>query len=197
MPETRKVCASSTLSIVDLEQPQEVKRIDLAPHTRPHGVAWFAADRIAVTTEGSRHLLILDPDGGRIVSAIETAQETSHMVVVSADARRAYVTNIGSGTTTAIDLFNRRTLKDIATGAGDDEDSRVGFPAALDTTVRPDRAALPCNRSPDILRSLACIRGGRSPDRAGPTTAGLHGASPNQARTQQRSTPVSPCDGSG
>ena len=43
----------STLSIVDLGQPRETSRIDLAPHSRPHGVAWFAADRIAVTTEGS------------------------------------------------------------------------------------------------------------------------------------------------
>ena len=40
------------------------------------------------------------------------------MVVVSADARRAYVTNIGSGTTTAIDLVDGRKLEDIATGAG-------------------------------------------------------------------------------
>ena len=108
----------STLSIIDLAQPREIRRIDLAPHTRPHGVAWFAADRIAVTTEGSRHVLVIDPAGGRIVSAIETAQETSHMVVVSADARRAYVTNIGSGTATAIDLVTGRKLTDLPTGAG-------------------------------------------------------------------------------
>jgi YVTN family beta-propeller protein len=108
----------STLSIVDVEQPHEIRRIDLAPHTRPHGVAWFAADRIAVTTEGSMHVLVVDPDGGEVVSAIETAQETSHMVVVSADKRRAYVTNIGSGTTTAIDLVNERKLQDMPTGGG-------------------------------------------------------------------------------
>ena len=108
----------STVSIIDLEQPQEARRIDLAPHTRPHGVAWYAADRIAVTTEGSRHLLIVDPEDGKSIRTIETAQETSHMVVVSADARRAYVTNIGSGTTTAIDLVEGRKLRDIATGAG-------------------------------------------------------------------------------
>jgi YVTN family beta-propeller protein len=108
----------STVSIVDLEQPQEIRRIDLAQHTRPHGVAWYAADRIAVTTEGSSHLLILDPTSGGIVGTIATAQETSHMIVVSADARRAYVTNIGSGTTTAIDLVAGRKLADIATGAG-------------------------------------------------------------------------------
>jgi YVTN family beta-propeller protein len=40
------------------------------------------------------------------------------MVVVSADARRAYVTNIGSGTTTALDLVAGRKLGDIATGSG-------------------------------------------------------------------------------
>jgi DNA-binding beta-propeller fold protein YncE len=108
----------STLSIVDLGQPREIRRIDLAPHTRPHGVAWFAPDRIAVTTEGTKHLVIVDPDAGRVLSAIETGQDVSHMVSVSADATRAYVTNIGSGTTTALDLVAGRKLGDIATGAG-------------------------------------------------------------------------------
>jgi DNA-binding beta-propeller fold protein YncE len=108
----------STLSIVDLEQPRELRRIDLAPHTRPHGVAWFAPDRIAVTTEGSKHLLVVEPESGRIVSAIATDQDVSHMVVVDAGGQRAYVTNIGSGTTTALDLAAGRKLTDLATGAG-------------------------------------------------------------------------------
>jgi len=108
----------STLSIIDLEQPRELRRIDLAPHTRPHGVAWFAADRIAVTTEGSKHLLVVEPESGRIVSAIATDQDVSHMVVVDAGGQRAYVTNIGSGTTTALDLAASRKLTDLATGTG-------------------------------------------------------------------------------
>jgi DNA-binding beta-propeller fold protein YncE len=108
----------STLSIVDLEQPRELRRIDLAPHTRPHGVAWFAPDRVAVTTEGSKHLLIVEPESGRIVSAIATDQDVSHMVVVDAGGQRAYVTNIGSGTMTALDLAAGRKLTDLATGAG-------------------------------------------------------------------------------
>jgi len=40
------------------------------------------------------------------------------MVVVSADARRASATNIGSGTVTAIDLVTGRKLLDLPTGAG-------------------------------------------------------------------------------
>lgn len=121
----------STLSIVDLAQPRELKRIDLAPHSRPHGVDWFAADRIAVTAEGSRHLLIVDPGSGRVVNAIATGQDLSHMVAVGADGKRAYVTNIGSGTVSAVDLESGRKLGDVATGAGSE---------AL--AVTPDGAAL-------------------------------------------------------
>lgn len=108
----------STLSIVDLEQPRELRRIDLAPHSRPHGVAWFAPNRVAVTAEGSKHLLVVEPETGRIVTAIETGQEVSHMLAVDVGGRRAYVTNIGSGTTTALDLAAGRKLGDVATGAG-------------------------------------------------------------------------------
>ena len=108
----------STLSIVDLEQAKELRRIELAPHTRPHGVAWYAPDRIAVTSEGSKHLLVVDPEAGQIVSAIATAQEVSHMVAVSGDGARAYVTSIGSGTSTALDLVAGRKLGDVATGGG-------------------------------------------------------------------------------
>lgn len=108
----------STLSIVDLADPREIRRIDLDPHSRPHGVDWYADARIAVTVEGSRHLLVVDPDAGRIVTAIETGQETTHMVAVAGDGARAYATNIGSGTTTAVDLQAGRKLADIATGAG-------------------------------------------------------------------------------
>ena len=108
----------TTLSIVDVEQPRELRRIDLAPHTRPHGVAWYAPDRIAVTTEGSKHLLVVDADSGRIIAALETAQDVSHMVAVSTDAKRAYVTSIGSGTVTAFDLVAGGRLRDVATGAG-------------------------------------------------------------------------------
>jgi len=110
--------SGTSLSIVDLDQPRELQRIDLAPHSRPHGVAWYAPDRIAVTAEGSRHLLVVEPSSGRVVSAIETGQDVSHMVAVSADGSRAYVTNIGSGTVTAFDLVAGRKLGDIATGAG-------------------------------------------------------------------------------
>jgi DNA-binding beta-propeller fold protein YncE len=162
----------STLSIVDLEQPHEMRRIDLAPHTRPHGVAWFAADRIAVTTDGSQHLLVVEPETGHIVRTIATAQETSHMVVVSADKRRAYVTSIGSGTATAIDLVAGRKLLDIPTGGGSEAlaltlDGRElwvaaradGHIAVVDTAALVVKARLPL---PGIPIRIAMTPDGRT-----------------------------------
>lgn len=109
----------STLSVVDLEQPRELRRIDLAPHTRPHGVAWYATDRVAVTTEGSAHLLLVDPLAGTIVAKITTGQEASHMVAVAPDARRAYVANIDSGSVTAAALdAPTAPVRTAPTGAG-------------------------------------------------------------------------------
>ena len=146
----------TALSIVDLVEPRELLRIDLAPHSRPHGVAWFAADRIAVTAEGSGQLLVVDPDAGRVVAAIATGQDISHMVVVSRDGARAYVTNIGSGTTTALDLAAGRKLGDAATGAGSEAlaltpDGRelwvaaraAGSIAVLDTSTLEIAARIP------------------------------------------------------
>lgn len=108
----------STLSVVDLGQPRELRRIDLAPHTRPHGVAWFAPDRVAATTEGSQHLLVVDPHAGRVVATFETGQEVSHMVAVAPGGRRAHVANIGSGSVTAVALDDPASVRSVATGRG-------------------------------------------------------------------------------
>lgn len=108
----------STLSIIDLEYPRELRRIELGEHRRPHGVAWFAPERIAVTSEVSGSLVIVDPRTGRIVERIATGQEGSHLVVAQPDGSRAYVTNRLSGTTTAIDLVTGRRLGEVATGPG-------------------------------------------------------------------------------
>ena len=91
------------------------------------------------------------------------------MVVVSADARRAYVTNIGSGTTTAIDLVAGRKLEDIATGAGSEAlaltpDGRElwvaaradGHIAVIDTATLAVKTRLPLSGIP--------IRIGMTPD---------------------------------
>jgi YVTN family beta-propeller protein len=108
----------STLSVVDLEQPRELRRIELAPQTRPHGVAWYAPGRIAVTTEGTQHLLVVDPESGAVVASHGTGQDVSHMVAVGPDRAVGYVASLGSGSTTAVALEGDAPVRTVATGAG-------------------------------------------------------------------------------
>jgi YVTN family beta-propeller protein len=108
----------STLSVIDLEHPRELRRIELGAWRRPHGVVWYAENRIALTTEEPAALLIVDPRAGRVVSQTATDQPGSHMVVVAPVGVRAFVTNRSAGSTTAIDLASGRKLADVRTGDG-------------------------------------------------------------------------------
>jgi YVTN family beta-propeller protein len=108
----------STLTIIDVTAAKLARTVDLGDHTRPHGVCWYAADRLAVTTEGSGHLLVVDPLSGKVLSAIATGQEMSHQVAVTPGGGRAFVANIGSSSVTAVDLERGAKLKDVPTGRG-------------------------------------------------------------------------------
>lgn len=108
----------STLTVIDVPGARVVKTIDLGDYRRPHGLAWFAPDRLLVTAEAQQALLEVDPESGAVRRAIATGQEVSHMVAVAPDASRAFVANIGSGTVTAIDLEAGEKLADVATGEG-------------------------------------------------------------------------------
>jgi YVTN family beta-propeller protein len=108
----------SSLTVVDIVAAKVVRTIALGSHSRPHGLAWLSGNSVAVTTEGSDHLLVVDVVKGTIERSIETSQRVSHMVAVTPDHGRAFVANIGSGSATAIDLKAAKKLRDIETGAG-------------------------------------------------------------------------------
>jgi YVTN family beta-propeller protein len=108
----------STLTVLDVGEARVLRTIDLGRHTRPHGVIWISDESLAVTTEGSAHLLVVDPHEGVILTETPTEQEISHMVTSVPRASRAFVANIRSGTVTAVDLGTGKKLADIATGDG-------------------------------------------------------------------------------
>lgn len=107
----------TTVTIVDVAARARVGAIDLGRHTRPHGIAVTDDGALWVTTEGSAHVLKLDPATRTVVMAAETGQQVTHMVV-AAGADRVYTANIGSGTVTAVDAATGEVLTHIETGAG-------------------------------------------------------------------------------
>jgi YVTN family beta-propeller protein len=108
----------STLTVIDVPGKKPLKTIDLGEYRRPHGITWLGQGQVAVTVEGSQALLTVDVSTGKVVSAVPTDQNVSHMVVVSPKHNRAFVANIGSGSVTVIDLNGKKKISDIQTGAG-------------------------------------------------------------------------------
>lgn len=110
--------AGSTLTVVDIPGRKQLKTIDLGEYRRPHGIVWLQGNEVAVTAEGNKALLVVDVDTAKVLGAVVTNQNVSHMVVVAPKHRRAFVANIGSGSVTVIDLKEMKRISDIQTGAG-------------------------------------------------------------------------------
>ena len=102
----------NTLSVIDLAAatPIVTRTIDLGEYHRPHGVAFVGiGDKLAVTSETSQRLVIVDFASGRVDTALATNGRGSHMVAARRDGRRAWTANIQDGTVTEYDLDMRRT----------------------------------------------------------------------------------------
>lgn len=107
-----------TLTVVDVPGKKVVRTIDLGTYSRPHGIVWLQGDEVAVTVEGSKALLVVGVNDGKVKHAIQTDQVGTHMVAVSPKHQRAFTANIGSGSTTVIDLASHQRVTDVTTGKG-------------------------------------------------------------------------------
>ncbi len=108
-----------SLTVLDLRRFRVARTIPLGRFRRPHGIQFFKdGERVAVTTEEGDALLVVDTIRGRVLRAIPTMGKVSHMVVLSPDETRAYVTNIRSGTLSVLDVAESRFLKKLSVGQG-------------------------------------------------------------------------------
>jgi len=109
----------NSLTIVDLQKQEVLKTISLGNYQRPHGVQWFSdGKRAIVTTEAQQSVVIVDIDSGEIVSKIKTGQQVSHMVALGDGEQIAYVTNLGSGSVSILNLATEKSTNIITTGDG-------------------------------------------------------------------------------
>jgi YVTN family beta-propeller protein len=92
----------STLSVVDLVAKKEIRRVDLTPLLRPHGLQEVGG-KIYFTSETNRLIGRYDPATNRVDWLMGTGQNATHMIVVMPDQKRIYTANIGSDTVTAFE----------------------------------------------------------------------------------------------
>ncbi len=91
-----------TISVIDLAAQKELRRVDLAPMSKPHGL-WFADGKLYFTAETNKLIGRYDPATDRVDMLLGTGQNTTHMVLVTPDTSRIYTANIGSDSISIIE----------------------------------------------------------------------------------------------
>jgi YVTN family beta-propeller protein len=91
-----------TISMIDLAARKELRRIDVAPLSRPHGLA-FAGGKLYFTAEADKKIARYDPATNTIDWQFETGQNGTHMVLPAKDARTLFTSNIGSDSISVIE----------------------------------------------------------------------------------------------
>ena len=97
--------------VIDLASRSIVGDIDFGHGVRPHfPLLDPVSGLLYVTTELDKTVTVVDPQTRKIVGAIPTGQEQSHMLAISHDGRRGYTANVGPGTISVLDLVGRKTI---------------------------------------------------------------------------------------
>ena len=97
--------------VIDLPSRKIVGDIDFGHGVRPHlPVLDPVSGLLYVTTELDKTVSVIDPKTRKIVGAVPTGQEESHMLALSHDGHRGYTANVGPGTVSVLDMMGRRTV---------------------------------------------------------------------------------------
>jgi DNA-binding beta-propeller fold protein YncE len=99
------------LVAIDIASHKITNRLDFGHAVRPHCVVLNPHDgMLYVTTELDHTVTVVDPQTLTIVGVIPTGQSESHMLALSHDGRFGYVSNVGPGTVSVLDLKARKLV---------------------------------------------------------------------------------------
>jgi len=100
-----------SIDVIDLKTLKRVGTVDFGRGVRPHCPVYDpVSGMMYVTTELDKTISIIDPKTLKIVGAVPTSQEQSHMLTISHDGRLGYTANVGPGTVSVLDMKARKTI---------------------------------------------------------------------------------------
>lgn len=92
-----------TISVIDVVNQREIRKVDLSPLQRPHGL-WFADGKVYFTAEVNKLIGRYDPASNQVDWLLGTGQNTTHMVLLNKDSSKIFTANISSD---SISIFER------------------------------------------------------------------------------------------
>ena len=95
----------STISIIDIATAKELKRVDIAPLMRPHGIQLIGG-KLYFTAETNRAFARLDTATNKVDWIMGSGQNGTHMVAGTTDLKKFTTANIGSDSVTIFEFAN-------------------------------------------------------------------------------------------
>jgi DNA-binding beta-propeller fold protein YncE len=98
----------NSLTVFDVATPAVTRSIDLSAYARPHGMFFLPGDSVvAVTSEATQNVVLVQPFRGEILGAISTDVGGSHMVAVTGDGSTLYTGDMAAATVSRLDVASR------------------------------------------------------------------------------------------
>ena len=91
--------AVGSISVIDLVMQKELRRIEIGPNSRPHGVV-FAGGKVYFTADGYKLIGCYDPAGDRIEWLLGIGQSRAETIVLSQDQSLIFASNNASESVT-------------------------------------------------------------------------------------------------
>lgn len=105
-----------SLTVFDLLAQKVTRTISLADYPGPHGIKFLKdQQRVLFTSGKSKHVVLVNIHSGIIEEAINTEQQTTHMLAFSQREDFAYTTNIRSNSISKISLKDYSLIEQLAT----------------------------------------------------------------------------------
>ena len=102
----------NTLTVIDISGLAVARTIDLGEHRRPHGIDFMPGEEVvAVTTEQSGHVVLVNVETGEIISALPTEGDVSHMLAIPGSADLIYTSDIRDATVTEIEVARGASIR--------------------------------------------------------------------------------------
>ena len=98
-----------TISVIDIAGRKELRRFDLGPLRKPHGMA-FSGGKVYFTAEANRLIGRYDPAANVVDWLMGTGLSGTHMVLPSRDGSMLFTANIGSDSISVIEGSNATVI---------------------------------------------------------------------------------------
>ena len=104
------------LALFDMASGTLTRMIDLGEYARPHDIVFLpgSTSRVAVTSEASQRVIVVDLTSGTVEAAVETRANGSHMLALADDGRTLFTTNVPAGSISQVDLRSKTFVRHIA-----------------------------------------------------------------------------------